>query len=359
MKRANLLNREEIYANSRTQLMLRYTAVLPMDPADAEKAINLLRTGTWYVMLRLHLHASSAYEVGKQLQPDSYNRSCQGGSYHHNLWVKYAKGEKNPGPRTVKIAADKVPDSQTIFEHPLWHALDMSYPIEKCADTMFRKLHPVVQRAIYAPFELKLHIYKRRATLPRCLTLLENHAGIDALCVAVILLREAHAEGRTKDAFLIGHSLHRILIMVSVMVELSGLGDPFIIYMKSTIFPLATHEEIGFDVQPEHMAQLSYLFNRTILQLEDLGKIRVVNGGPTHDWRKVITGGFGFDHHFGFQPAYCLCVPTYTASWDTRCRVGKHEYGRKWGFNVLCEFRAEPLMPDEVITQMSHAVADI
>ena len=326
-----------------------------MSRAATAQAIKLLRTSAWFGVLRFRLHASSAYEIGKQLQPSSYNRAYQDGSYHHNLWVKYAKGENNPGPKTVRTAAEKVPDSLVIYQHPLWKALDLTTPLGKQADVMIRSLHTSTQRAIFDPFKLKLYVYKRRSTLHRCLTLLENNASIDALCAAIILLREAHDEGRSGDAFLVGHSLFRILIMASVMSDLSGLGTAFLLYLQKVIFPLATRNGIELELQSDHLLHLAFLFNRTMLQMEDLEKIRVVNGGPTHDWRKIITGGFGFDHLYGFQPMYKLASAERSPTEDAQRIVRRHEIARQWAYGVLSEFRAEPLMPEEIRLKMASA----
>lgn len=355
MNRVKPLNRHAIYENSCLQFMQCHTAILPMNREATAKAIKLLRTSAWFGVLRFRLHASSAYEIGKRLQPGNYNRVYQDGSYHHNLWVKYAKGENNPGPKTVKTAAEKVPDSLVIFQHPLWKALDLTTPLGKQADAMIRSLHTSAQRAVFDPFKLKLHVYKRRSTLHRSLTLLENNASIDALCTMIILLREAHDEGRSEDAFAVGHSLFRILIMTSVMSDLSGLCTPFLVYLQKVVFPLATHDGIEFDFRPDHLMHLAFLFNRTALQMEDLEKIRVVNGGPTHDWRKIITGGFGFDHLYGFQPIYKLAPAKQSPTRDTQRIVRRHEIARQWAYQVLSEYRAEPLMPEEISKKMANA----
>lgn len=325
-------------------------------PRAARDALNVVIRGLWFECLRLETRQITAYGVGKQIQPQTY-KPAAGGRWpqHHNLWAKYAQGIHSPGPETVRAAEQLVPGSGDILIADAWKALDLSHPIGSSGGALLRRLRHGVQAEVFQPRPLRAGHYVRRTTPNLPLHMLECQADLDGLAALVILLREAYEANDHARAFAIGRSLHVALLLATTYTPLLLVASELFEFFVRRVFPLATSEEIAFDLHPAELYEQMRLLSRTILQLEDGGKIRAVNGVPMREWRRVLNTDFGFDLYFGLGPRWRLVKPPDQCSEFSRDFVGSMNIGRNWGLSALRSGRPEPLLPSEVAAEMASA----
>ncbi len=337
------------YSTSRLQ---RLTCLMQSDDQySVQDAVNVLAGGLWFETLRDHLHQTTAYAVGKQVQPNTYHPRVNGRwPQHHNLWAKYACGVHLPGADTVLAGHQVAPRSGDILTSAVWKILNTSLPIGDSGDELLRRLHFGVQQAVFKP-SLTYGHYARRSAPNLPLKLLECQADLDAVAATVVLLREAHAVGNRRRAFEIGRSLHATLLMVTTYMPLCDIASEFIEFCISKIFPLATDDEVAFDLdQAEFFSQMR-CFSRELVRLEDQGRIK--NGDSGSQRRRVLSFEFGFDLYFGLGPRWKLVKAPENSTAEARKFVGSMKIARNWGLASLQRGRIQRLIPDEVATQMA------
>lgn len=357
----------EKYAYARSEKVRRFLGEEPISEGSLEAARRVLRTGYWFETLRRELGAPTAYAVGKHVHPEAYNRikiheetttdnerSTDNGTstspdkshYHHNAWAAYAQGRGHPGRKTREDAERLVPDAGLAYRHPLWEILDVSRPIADRGDALIRQLHPTIQWAIFEPGALAAQRYRRRPTLPRCLMLLESCASLDALAGMMILLREAHSQGRHPDTFEIGCSLHRIMLMVNVGAGAIDLGLAFIAYLERVVFPLTVKDGMGYDVPADRSLKQAQMLERII---QDAENSDAITPGRPSEWPQIFWAPFGMHSRFGLAPKYMVTTQDPDESLEVARHIGPYNAACDWGFDVLCKGEVEEMLPKHLI----------
>ena len=338
------------YSQDRLQ---KLTCLMQSESSHAVKdAIDVLAGGLWFETLRRELDQTTAYAVGKRVQPHTYRPRLDGRwPQHHNLWVKYARGLHLPGADTVLAGNEAVPESGETLIWPVWKILDTSVPIGGRGNELLRGLRIGVQRAIFEPSSFRYGRYIRRSAPNLPLKLLESHPDLDALAGTVVLLREAYERGNRQRAFDIGRSLHATLLMASACIPLSDVGRELIEFFIWKIFPMASDEEVAFDLDGAEFCMQMRCFNRVLLILEDKGLIEALDYSA--DWRKIVSLDFGFDLFYGLGPRLKLIKDPASSSAESRRFVGDNRIGRNWALPSLMSGRVQRLIPAEIEAHMA------
>ena len=322
------------------------------NPHAVQDAIDLLAGSLWFETLLHDLQQTTAYGVGKRVQPHTYQPRIEGRwPQHHNLWAKYARGLHLPGADTIMAGNQVVPKSGDILTGTVWKVLDTSRPIGDGGDELLRGLHIGVQQAVFKPGPLAYGHYVRRSAPNLPLRLLESRPDLDAVAATVVLLREAYESGNHRRAFEIGRSLHATLLMAASCIPLCYIATEFMEFFIWQIFPLATDDEVAFDLDGAEFYAQMRCFNRVLLSLEDLGRIKADNFGS--EWRKVLSFEFGFDLFYGLGPRFKLVKDPELTSAESRQLVGDNRIGRNWALSSLQSGRVQRLIPDEIAAQMT------
>ncbi|HGM6799115.1 TPA: hypothetical protein ACKQCK_000099 [Stenotrophomonas maltophilia] len=316
-----------------------------------KKALNALRAGVWFEGLRMRLYQSTAYGVGRKMQPHTY----RDGIYHHNVWAKYAVGKHLPSAETVYACEEQVRGSSHLLEDPSWDLLDVSRPIGGDGDKLLRRLRPSIQSALFEERALANGRYVRRTAPVQPLIRLEGQADLQAIAAAVVLVREAYEAGDTSRAFDIGRSLHGITLMAAVVTGLRGIAPELFEYLIRYVFPMASDTFIEFDLNREVLNAQADWLRSTILQMEDNGWTGYVPGGPTRELRRLLSVDYGFDLRFGLGPRIKLKVPFEHASEDARRSVSFNNAAWEWAAAVLATGRRQALIPEEAIVRLMAA----
>lgn len=316
-----------------------------------KKALNVLRTGAWFEELRARLGQSTAYGLGRTLQPHTY----RAGVHHHNLWAEYASGKHRPGPETVRACELAFPRSSDLLEDAGWDLLDIHRLVGLQGDALLKRLRPAIQNAVFDERALIVGRYVRRRAPNQPLHRLEGQAGLQAVAAMVVLLREAHEAGNRSRAFEIGRSLHRTLLMAVIATRLSGVALEVFEFFIRHIFPMAADKEIALDLDGQVLRAQAHWLGQVVLQLEDAGWTGYRPDGPTCELRKLLSVNYGFDLLFGLNPRLKLIVPGDQASEDARRWVASNNVGWEWGASVLHAGRRQRMIPDEVADHMATA----
>ncbi|OBU48949.1 hypothetical protein, partial [Stenotrophomonas maltophilia] len=321
------------------------------NPKAMKKALNVLRSGAWFEELRMRLGQSTAYGLGRLLQPQTY----RGGLHHNNLWAKYAGGKHLPGSDTVRACEQVLPRSSDLLEDAGWDLLDVSRPLGSSGDALLKRLRPAIQNAIFDERALAMGRYVRRRAPNQPLHRLEGQADLQAAAAAVVLLREAFEAGDQARAFEVGRSLHRIVLMAVVTTRLRGVTLELFEFFIRSIFPMAADKEIALDLDCHVFRAQAHWLDRVILQLEDAGWTEYRPGAPTRELRKLLSVNYGFDLLFGLNPRLKLIVPGDQASEDARRWVASNNVSWEWGASVLHAGRRQRVIPDDVVERMVAA----
>jgi len=351
MKSHKALKYRKNYSPSRLQRLasLRQSE----GPRAVRHAIDLLAASLWFETLCSHLQQTTAYAVGKRVQPHTYQPRIQGRwPQHHNLWAKYAQGLHLPGADTVMAGNQVVPKSGEVLTGTIWKILDTSKPIGESGDELLRGLHLGVQRAVFKPGPLTYGHYVRRSAPNLPLKLLESHPDLDAVAASVLLLREAYESRNCSRAFEIGRSLHATLLMAASCMPLCDIATELMEFFIWQIFPLAADHEVAFDLDAAEFYAQTRCFNRALLSLEDQGRIKAVNFGS--DWRKVLSFEFGFDLFYGLGPRWRLVNAPEASSSESRYLVETTRIRRDWALASLLNGRVQKLIPDDIVAQTAY-----
>jgi hypothetical protein len=339
------------YSRGRLTQLMRFLG--SPDPAGVGKAIHVLARGGWFEEVRLKARVPTAYQVGKKVQPHTYKLSRDGnGPHHHNLWVKYALGLNGPGGETIKSADAIAHQAKDILMAEAWKAFDVSHPLQGKGDLFLRSLRMGVQNAVFDPRQMEFGHYVRRSTLRRTLRMLEARADLDGVAAIVILLREAYEAGALGKAFIIGESLHGALLMAALGSPLVCVREEFYEFFIQKIFPMASNDEIAFDLDRRVLCEQARLLHTMMLILEDAGKIGFAHRGATGELCKILDGNFGEDLHYGLKPRWKLVKPAHASTDEARIRVVNRYILWDWGLQVLREGRVEQHIPREVLERL-------
>ncbi|RDS83603.1 hypothetical protein DWU98_04520 [Dyella monticola] len=353
MKKRKPLIYQKDYTPERLKLMACFLSA--SEPLATRHAIDVLACGAWFEEVRLETRERTAYAVGKKIQPHTY-KSARGDQapHHHNLWSKYARGLIRPGDETVKAASRVAPQTEDILTTHAWLALDVSHPLQDKGNELLRALRLGVQQAVFNPNYIEFRRYVRRPTLGRTLKMLEVRADLDSVAAIVILLRESHEAGDRAKALTLGESLHNVLLMAAISTPLLCIRFELMLFFKYRIFPMASSEEIAFDLDPSVMCEQSRILSSIMLILEDATRIGFTHKGATGELRKIIEGDFGMDLQYGLMPRWALVKPAHESTEAARRLVANRGILRDWGLGVLRSGRVQQFVPDEVFDRMTQ-----
>jgi len=318
------------------------------------QAITIVRIAYWYERLRAATGRETAYALGKHLQPATYRKNAKGDAYHHNLWPKYASGKHAPSPGLLDDIDLQVPGSKGNFRHALFDAVDLTTDLGRGGDALLQRLHPSVQNAVFERSALKHRVYRRRASLARTLALLEPQGDLEALAAGVVLLREAKEAQADEQAFQIGESLYRMLVIACTGTEATFIRAELALLVLTLILPLAESRGRAFVPDLAHFLRSCDCLNTVILGLEDNNRI----GGARQDclraMRRVLHGDFGDDLRFGLMAKLAPAAPRDTLSARSRFDLHRNAVLTAWGWDALHSGKIEQFVPTAVLDQIGE-----
>lgn len=316
----------------------------------ADKQISVLEIGAWFEAVRLSVGTNesgcpfTAYAVGKCLEPTTYIPGKDG--YTTNKWSRYAAGLHRPTVRTLNQLDPLTPGARDWIEAPHWRLLNCFRPLH-ADDGALRQLAPAIFDALFNRAPSGRGFLKTKASQDLCLDELAACVnGIEALCAAVWVLRDARENGDQQTCLEVGAHLHCILLMTV------SSGVPFLMrtsllaFFHRHVFPLASTADVI--INPSLMDMLAtaddFLVHQT--RLEDEGEVGDHQLGDTSGLRMMLDGSLGDDLLHGLSPGYQL-RPGAT-SVDAARFVATRTALKAWGKEVLEGRSRQRIVPKAV-----------
>lgn len=325
------------------------------DPAHfLDRQISVLRTGAWFEAVRLSMgsndvgRALSAYAVGKYLEPTTYIPGKDG--YTSNKWSKYAVGIHRPTLRTLDQLDTLAPGARDWIDAPHWRLLNCSRALHDDDDAL-RQLAPSIFDTLFDRAASDRRLLKTKALQDLCLDELAACVnGIEALCAAVWVLREAREIGDQRTCLEVGAHIHRILVMTV------SSGVPFLMrfsliaFFHRHIFPLASSTDVIINPSLMDLLTTADDFLVHLTQLEDAGDLGDQQLGDTSEWRRVLDGSLGEDLLHGLSPGYQLRAgaTSVAASRFVATRTAL----KAWGKEILDGLSRQRIIPKAVWDQV-------
>jgi hypothetical protein len=256
--------------------------------ASSGQWVRLLRIAAWFETLRCRSGLQNAYGLGEQIAPS-------GSEPHSNVWVKYAHAVHQPSEATLAAVDVKFPGSSIIFRSPIWHALDLTRPLNGTADSLIASLSAPAQLEYFDTDSLTHGLFvPRRRPLRRTAAALVELSSLDALAALVVMLRTAHEQRRSARCFSIGREIHDCLLLVGQDSHVQLIAQDLYYYFSIHIFPLTQCRGIAIASEPDQLQQQAQLVSSLVLELEDAGAIDYVPGYRKPLCRLVKLGFNGF-----------------------------------------------------------------
>jgi len=316
----------------------------------ADRQICVLETGAWFEAVRLSVGTNesgcplTAYAVGKCLEPTTYIPGKDG--YTTNKWSRYAAGLHRPTVRTLNQLDPLTPGARDWIDAPYWRLLNCSRPLHADDDAL-RQLAPAVFDALFNRAASGRGFLKAKALQDLCLDELAACVdGIEALCAAVWVLRDARENGDQQTCLEVGAHLHGILLMTVSSGVPFLMRSSLIAFFHRHVFPLASSADVI--INPSLMDMLAtaddFLVHRT--RLEDEGEVGDQQPGDTSGLRMMLDGSLGDDLLHGLSPGYKL-RPDATSVEAARF-VATRTALKAWGKEILDGRSRQRIVPKTV-----------
>ncbi|WP_158684136.1 hypothetical protein [Stenotrophomonas sp. MYb57] len=320
----------------------------------ADRQISVLQTGAWFEAVRLSVGSNeswrplTAYAVGKYVEPMTYIPGKDG--YTSNKWSRYAAGIHRPTPRTLDQLDLLAPGARDWIDPLHWRLLNCSRALHDDDDGL-RRLAPAIFDTLFDRAAGDHRRLKTKALQDLCLDELAAHVnGIEALCAAVWVLREALENSDQRTCLEVGAHLHNILLMTV------SFGVPFLIrtsliaFFHRHIFPLASSIDVIINPSLADLLATADDFLVHLTRLEDDGGLGDQRLGDTSEWRMMLDGSLGDDLCHSLSPGYEL-RPGST-SVGAAAFVASRTTLKVWGKGILDSGSRQRAVPKAVRRQI-------
>lgn len=332
------------------------------DPARfLDRQISVLRTGAWFEAVRMSVGANesgrplTAYAVGKCLEPATYIPGKDG--YTSNKWSRYAAGVHQPTLRTLDQLESLAPGARDWIDPPHWRLLNCSRGLHADDDALMR-LAPPIFDTLFDRAASDRRLLKTKALQDLCLDELAACVnGIEALCAAVWVLREARENGDQRTCLEVGAHLHRILLMTVSFGVPFLMRSSLIAFFHRHIFPLASSNDVIINPSLMDLLTTADNFLVHLTRLEDEGVLGDQQHGDTSEWRMILDGSLGDDLLHGLSPVYQLGADT--TSVHAARFVASRTALKAWGNEVLGGRIRQRIVPKAVWRQATALAVKI
>jgi len=306
-----------------------------------------IATVLWVQVLKVRHECHSKYALERLFEPVAFGRNKDGVIYHRNKWSRYEVGLSTPSKVLVNRVEGISPGSARVLNHPLWKLLNCKQWNPDEFDAWLMQLSLEIQtvladRRSASPFS-DILCKKLNGTQ---INMLERRISLDALAATTIFLLKAIGLGDKKDAFKLGQSLYRMLLIVCGFTPLIYFASIIFGLFRSKIFPLVEYDEICFDFENFDFAEAVKMLNRTMLRLEDQGLVNDFSDSMSIKTQLLLLKGrFGFDVMHAMKPPLKLCKPRSALNKIQYEFCERYECERAWGCSILRSGRHEKFPP--------------
>lgn len=264
--------------------------------AGRRDVTDVLRTALWFADVSIRLNATTAYEVERKLEPDAFGKNEYGDYFHRNKWSKYEVGLHTPINSLVTGVETRLPGTEKFLNHVLWNALNTKQGIEGDASIWLRQLEPDIQKIVFQTHRYGVgNLYELPVPNRRQLKMLERRAGIDSLACLTILLRESCMRGEQSQAFEIGRSIHRVLLILCTTHPFGKFTLELFEIYRDRIYSMIKHKGWRLCFENYDFMSATHQLRIYLLALEDSYQIGIGWKDSVRAMCKILDGGYGFE----------------------------------------------------------------
>lgn len=271
------------YSEARVARLRSLECAYLSDSEKIRKSLRMIRTSLWfeYVRTKLELPAASGIQrcLAKKLSENASRRaeaavpsSSLLKDDESKIWPKYARALHSPSRSSLDSVDMVLPGSSLIFSTRAWQCFDMCMPAIGKVDWLLSGLGAPVQVVLFEEKLLELGIVKRRVKpLSQIANALAGIGTLDSLGALVVLLREAHEEGRGKDSLTIGRAIHMGLILLVQNYPFRLVSKEIYWFHCRYVLPMADNGKARLDLSEARLEYQALLLERLVPDFEDDG----------------------------------------------------------------------------------------
>lgn len=267
------------------------------DVADA------IKTVFWFFSLQCETGCRTAYALERFFEPGMFRTNAAGERFHSSKWARYGAGLNSP--RDVLAAVEKkCPHANTCLASPLWPALT-ERPLKRSQlDALLRRLAPGVRSLVCRRTSAARRVERHTTgaideVLARAL---ERLASLDALAAMVVLLRLAHADGRTTEAFRWGHHILRMMLLMGALLRSRGIAQMLFDLIEERVMPMARHEGLQPGFPSGSYLDLCRLYDSALWRIKDRRPDTGAADVQHFLGQRVLDDHYGYDYFYALNP---------------------------------------------------------
>jgi len=276
---------------------------MPGARGKVRDVVDAFRTVYWFHGLRIRTLPKTLYQLEKRLEPEAFGESRNGVRYRRNKWRNYQAGRHTPPGAFVAKIEERCEGSRLEFGHVLWDVLRLEHSATRHAGEWIQRLEPKVQSLLWQkPKKFSAARIRHRALGVRKLTLLERHAGLDALACLTLLLREAHETGNDSYAFELSRWLCRMLVLTGGELQGHGIGRPLHEFYELRILPLGELRGLRYSLIGVAFWELIGWLSHALYHLDGVKLSTLTQEQTCRLEQRILSGEYGFDYFYLLNP---------------------------------------------------------
>jgi len=293
-----------------------------------------IATVFWFFTLQHKTGCRTAYALERLFEPSGLRSNAAGERFHSSKWARYRAGLTRP--RSVLPAVEnKCHGANACLGSPLWPALTARLLKRPQLEALLLRLEPSIRSLVSRRTSATGGGRSTTDDVDNGLAgALERLASLDALAAMVVLLRLAHANGRTAEAFQWGRHVLRMMLLMGALLRHRGVAQMLFDLLEERVMPMAQHEGL----QPGFPAG-SYL---DLWRLYADALWRVNSRRPDKDTvdpqhflgQRLLDDRYGYDYFHALNPMRML-ADTSVAPASQQLFLKEDAWLFIWGQNML------------------------
>lgn len=293
-----------------------------------------IATVFWFFTLQHKTGCRTAYALERLFEPSGLRSNAAGERFHSSKWARYRAGLTRP--RSVLPAVEnKCHGANACLGSPLWPALTARPLKRPQLEALLLRLEPSIRSLVSRRTAATNAGRSTKGDVDSGLAgALERLASLDALAAMVVLLRLAHANGRTAEAFHWGRHVLRTMLLMGSLLRSHGVAQVLFDLIEERVMPMAQHEGL----QPGFPAG-SYL---DLWRLYADALWRIKGRRPDKDTvdpqhflgQRLLDDRYGYDYFHALNPMRMLADTSFAPA-SQRLFLKADAWLFIWGQNML------------------------
>ena len=288
----------------------------------------------WFFTLQNKTGCRTAYALERLFEPGGLRTNAEGERFHSSKWARYGAGLTRPRS-ALPVVETKCHGVNACLGSPLWPALTARPLKRPQLEALLLRLQPSIRSlvsrrtaAIDAGRSTKGDVDSGLAGA------LERLASLDALAAMVVLLRLAHANGRTAEAFHWGRHVLRTMLLMGSLLRSHGVAQVLFDLIEERVMPMAQHEGLQPGFPAGSYLDLWRLYANALWHIKDRRPVTYTADLQHCLGQRVLDDQYGYDYFHALNPMRML-ADTSIAPASRQLFLKTDAWRFIWGHNML------------------------